>query len=141
MDLTNILEAISILDFKAMLAVAGLSMAITQYVKGWLPDKLIKPGNLLAGIFVAFLCFYKPNIPVDWVRVIANGVLGAIGADLGFNFLSVGKSPMFTLSSKPIPTPPAPKPKVEEPAVIIQPGLVEAVAAAIKASATLEVKK
>lgn len=43
MDLTNILEAISILDIKTMLAVAGLSMAITQYVKGWTRINWLKP--------------------------------------------------------------------------------------------------
>ena len=133
MDLTNILEAISILDIKTMLAVAGLSMAITQYVKGWTPDKLVKAINLVAGVLVAFLCFYKPNIPVDWVRVVANGILGAIGADLGFNFLSAGKSPMFSLSSKPEAPP---KPKKEEKPIEIPPGLIEAVAAAIKAPPT-----
>jgi hypothetical protein len=112
-----------------MIAIAAIAMAFTQYVKGWIPEKAIRAVNLLAGVGAAYLCFYKPDAAVEWVKIIANGLIGAVGADLGFDFFSAKKSQIFSLSSKPEAPP---KPKKEEKPIEIPPGLIEAVAAAIK---------
>jgi hypothetical protein len=90
----------SIIDLTAVAGIGMLAMMIIQYIKDSLPTKLIRWCTLLAGIGVSFLWFYKPGINYDFVVVIANGVLGAIGADTGYNFLSPTNSPSFTLPSK-----------------------------------------
>jgi len=130
------MDIMSVLNVPAMGIISALALAITQYVKASIPEKAIPYANILAGVVAAFLYFYKPGTPIDYIPVIVNGVLGAVGADLGFDFLSVKKSPMFTLSSKP-EAPPKPK-KEEKPAV--DPILVEAVRAAIAKPAS-EVKQ
>jgi chromate transport protein ChrA len=85
-----------------MIATIGmLVLAVIQYVKSMIPDKLVPVASILAGIGVAFLLFYDPKVGyVDPVVVIANGVLGAVGADSGYQFLSSKTSPPLSLPSK-----------------------------------------
>ena len=90
-----------VLDGPAMLQIAGIAMAVTQYIKEGIPEKLIPVVNILVGIGASFLWFYDPsNGNVDFVVIIANGVLAAVTSDTAYNFLSATNSSPFTLPSK-----------------------------------------
>lgn len=90
----------SIIDVAVVAQIGVLVLAVIQYVKASIPEKLIPVASILAGIGLSFLFFYKPGVPIDFVIVLANGVIGAITADTGYSFLSTGKSATFTLPSK-----------------------------------------
>jgi hypothetical protein len=90
----------SIIDITAISAIGVLVLAIMQYIKEPVPVKLVPACSILVGIGVAFLYFYKPGVSLDFVAIIANGVLGAVFADTGYNFLSASQSPPLSLSSK-----------------------------------------
>ena len=91
----------SIIDVQAIVGIGMLSMIVTQYIKGALPDKMIPVCNLIIAIWISFLWYYKPGEAYpDMVMVVANGMLGASGADTGYNFLSASSSPPFSLPRK-----------------------------------------
>ena len=93
----------SFIDVASVMAMAALILMIVQYIKDSISVKLIRYVTILIGILVSFLYYYNPTsgwAGVNLVAVIASGVLAAIAADTGYNFLSPSKSPSFTLSSK-----------------------------------------
>ena len=96
------------LDLNRITVIAGLILAIIQYVKSKLPDWIIKPYlQLVLGIFLSWwwgaytLPAGTPLWSINWVFVVTNGITAAIFADTGFNFLSAKPgSPAFTLPRK-----------------------------------------
>lgn len=90
----------SIIDVSICAQIGVLVLMVIQYVKASIPDKIIPVASILAGIGLSFLFFYKPGVAINFVVVIANGVLGSIMADTGYSFISTGTSPTFTLPSK-----------------------------------------
>jgi len=73
---------------------------VVQYVKDWLPSSLIRPIALLFGVGLAYCtCMYLGEA-VSWWKVGVDGVLAAMAADVGYNFLSANNSPPFSLPSK-----------------------------------------
>ena len=91
----------SIIDAAICAQIGVLVLMIVQYIKASIPEKLIPVASVLVGIGISFLFFYKaPVEQMDFLIIIANGVLGAIMADTGYTFLSTGKSPTFTLPNK-----------------------------------------
>lgn len=90
----------SIIDISIISQIGALILVVIQYVKASIPEKLIPVASILVGIGLSFLFFYKPGVPIAFVAVIANGVIGAIMADTGYSFISTGKSETFTLPSK-----------------------------------------
>ncbi len=90
----------SIIDVGICAQIGALVLAVVQYIKSAIPEKLIPVLSMLIGIGVSFMFFYKPDAAVDFVVVISNGIVGAILADTGYSFLSTGKSPTFTLPKK-----------------------------------------
>lgn len=91
----------SIINIEIVAAIAALVLVITQYIKNLIPSKFVPPVAILVGIGLSFLYFYKPaGGTIDVVAMIANGVLGALMADAGYNFLSPKNSPLFSLPSK-----------------------------------------
>jgi hypothetical protein len=84
-------------------AVAFLLVAITQYVKPIIPEnktKFIRLFSVLAGIILAYLCdLYMETKIINHYKVILNGILGAVFAELGYQFLS-GKGGPFSLPSR-----------------------------------------
>jgi hypothetical protein len=105
----------SIIDVGTIMAMGGLILMITQYVKGAVPEKLIPVASILIGIGVAFLYYWNPQTyDVDWVKVVANGILAAIAADTGYNFMSGSQSPPLSLSSKTNGTKPSEVAKVAD---------------------------
>jgi hypothetical protein len=73
---------------------------VVQYVKNWIPDYLIKPLALLFGILLAYAtCMYLQEA-VRWWKIGVDGILAAMAADVGYNFLSANNSPPFSLPSK-----------------------------------------
>lgn len=90
----------SIIDVSICAQIGVLVLMVVQYVKASIPEKLIPVASILAGIGLSFLFFYKPGTSINFVIVIANGVLGSIMADTGYSFISTGNSPTFTLPSK-----------------------------------------
>ena len=99
----------SIIDITSIASIGMLVLVVMQYIKEPIPVKLVPVCSVLVGIGVAFLYFYKPGGgQLDLVMIIANGVLGAVFADTGYNFLSASQSPPLSLSSKVV----TPKPTV-----------------------------
>ena len=90
----------NILNLQAIAGIGAMVLMIVQYIKTPIPEKLVPAVSILVGIGVSFLYFYAPGQPLDFVLIIANGVLGAVSADTGFNFLSGSQSPPLSLSSK-----------------------------------------
>ena len=90
-----------------------LILALIQYVKTRVPDWIIKPylqvffGLALAWWWDAYgLPAGTPFWSVNWITVISNGILAAIFADTGFNFLSSKPgSPVFSFPRKTTPDP------------------------------------
>ncbi len=98
------MDIMSVLDPVALAAISALALTITQYIKGTIPEKIVPYANVLAGLVAAFLYFYKPGIIPDYnqiITMVVNGVLGATGSHLSYDFLSSKRSPQFSLSSKP----------------------------------------
>lgn len=130
MDLTSLLDPL------AIVTIGGLALTITQYIKQALPESTIKYANILAGLAAAFLYYYKPGIVPNYdeiIKIVITGLLGGVGSDTGFNFLSAKKSPAFTLSSKPIVLPKIPEIAPEIKAVINSPEMKMAIESMIKA--------
>lgn len=77
-------------------------MMIVQYIKAQIPDKYIKYVAIGIGILVSILCeCYIGGIAnIPWIKAIVNGILAAILADTGYQFLSSKGGGNFTLPSK-----------------------------------------
>lgn len=90
----------NIIDLTVIASVGILVLAVMQYIKEPIPTKLVPVCSMLVGIGVSFLFFYKPGAAIDFVQIVANGILGAVFADSGYNFLSAKQSPPLSLSSK-----------------------------------------
>ena len=84
-------------------AVALLLMAITQYIKPVIPEaatKWIRLFSIPAGIGLAYLCdLYVGAKLMNHYKIILNGILGAVFAELGYQFFS-GKGGPFSLPSR-----------------------------------------
>lgn len=90
----------SFFDLAKLASVGALTLIIIQYIKEPIPEKLIKWVTLLVGILVSFFIEYKVGGALDVVVIVANGIVGAMGADGGYQFLSGTKSPAFSLPSQ-----------------------------------------
>ena len=89
-----------LIDISLIPKIGVLVLAVIQYFKSYIPDKLIPIGSIVAGIIISFLYLYKVPIgSMDFVAVVANGVLGAIMADTGYQFFSK-KDGNFSLPPK-----------------------------------------
>lgn len=91
-------------DFGKIGGIAFLVLAVTQYCKGWIPDKFIKPFAIAVGLLFAALCECLTKTPVYWATVLLNGIMAAVMADLGYSFFSKKGGVAFLLPSKPKPT-------------------------------------
>ncbi len=87
------------LDLSRIAQIGSLLIVVVQYIKKFIPDKYIPYVSMAIGILISFLFEYKGE-KIDIVTGIVNGVLGAVGADTGYLFLSRTKSPQFTLPSR-----------------------------------------
>src|SRR5512139_1395274 len=90
----------SLFDLPKLATIGTLTMIIIQYIKEAIPEKFITTATVLVGIGISFFVEYKALGSTDVVTTIVNGVMGAMGADSGYQFLSGGKSLPFTLPSK-----------------------------------------
>lgn len=93
----------SIIDLTKIVYIGVVTLAVVQYIKVGIPDKLIWVLSWVIGIAISFLYFYNPQVPIsqmDFVAVVANGILGAVFADTGYHFVSNTNSPTFSLPSK-----------------------------------------
>ena len=90
----------SFVDVGIVAAIAVLVLMIVQYIKQFVPAKVVPWISFPIGVGLAFMFFYKPGVAFNYFIVIVNGLFGAISADTGYNFLSGSKSAPFSLSSK-----------------------------------------
>ncbi|MGD0662851.1 MAG: hypothetical protein ABSD38_32770 [Syntrophorhabdales bacterium] len=86
------------LDASKIAQIGALVLVVVQYVKVAIPEKVTPFVSIALGILISFLFQYYAG-KFDIVIGIVNGVLGAVGADTGYGFLSNSKSPQFTLAS------------------------------------------
>jgi hypothetical protein len=86
------------LDVSKISQIGALVLVVVQYIKVAIPEKAIPFVSIAIGILISFLFQYYAG-KIDILIGIVNGVIGAVGADTGYGFLSNSKSPQFTLAS------------------------------------------
>ena len=87
-----------IFDVSRIAEIGALVIVIVQYIKKPIREDVVPFVSIGIGILISFLLEYYGGT-IDILAGIVNGVLGAVGADTGYGFLSNTKSPQFTLAS------------------------------------------
>ena len=87
------------LDLAKISGIAVLTLAIVQYFKTNLPEKIVKFFAVAVGIALAILSDLYVGESVNWFKAIVNGALAAVLSDLGYTLLSK-RGGLFTLPSK-----------------------------------------
>jgi len=83
---------------ETLVLIAYMTLALIQYLKSAIPEKLIPVASLLIAIALAALFeFAEINI---YVRLVLYGIFATASADLVYQFFGNSKSPSFTLPSK-----------------------------------------
>jgi len=85
------------LDLTKIGSTAVILMAIINYFKSGIPEKLIQYITVIIGILISILAELYVGAALNWVRAILNGVLAAVLADTGYKFL---KGSPFEIGSK-----------------------------------------
>ena len=81
-----------------LIMISGVTLSMVQYVKGFIPEKWVKPIAIPLGLMTAFLLEFAETNP--WVKVAVYGVFAVVIADTGYKFVSNTKSQPFSLPSK-----------------------------------------
>ena len=95
----------SFVDLARVAEIGVLVLIITQYLKKGIPETWIPIVSVLIGILLSF-GYLSNTVVSEWTPylifcTIVNGIIGAIGADGTYTFVSNAKgSPTFTLPSK-----------------------------------------
>ena len=88
-------------DVKRIAEIGVLVVILVQYFKAAMPEKAIPYIAVVIGIAMSFVTeYYVAAVTVNYLRVVVNGMLGAIMADTAYQFLSGKKSPPLSLPSK-----------------------------------------
>ena len=88
------------LNLSRIAEISVVLLAVVQYVKDVIPSGAIRYVTLGLGVLISVAAaFYTGEGVSNWVTVIVNGILAAVLADTGYQFLS-GKSGSLTLPSK-----------------------------------------
>ncbi len=81
-------------------AMGAIVMLVVQYIKGPIPEAYLRYVTLLVGVLVSIFSAYLSGKPIAYVSTIGFGILSAIIADGGYQFLSDTTSKPFSLPSK-----------------------------------------
>ncbi|OFY39606.1 MAG: hypothetical protein A2Z69_00225 [Bacteroidetes bacterium RBG_13_44_24] len=77
------------LDLTKIGAIGIILLAVVQYIKAHLPEKWIWLITIVLGVVISIVSeLYIGADPINWIRAIVNGVLAAVIADTGYQFLS-----------------------------------------------------
>lgn len=85
-------------NIQTLVLISYMTLAVIQYVKLAIPDKLIPVASLLVAIGLAILFeFAEVNV---YMKLILYGIFATASADIIYQFLGTGTSPKFSLPSK-----------------------------------------
>jgi hypothetical protein len=88
------------LDLPKIAGLSVLTLAVVQYFKVGIPDKLIRYFSVLVGIALSFACELYIGAVLNPIKAAVNGLIATVTADTAYKFLSNSKSQSFSLPSK-----------------------------------------
>lgn len=86
------------MDPEKLAIVIGLTLMLTQYLKEFLPEGVIKLAAIAIAILVSWLTLMASMNP--YAKIVLYALFAVAGADTGYQFLSSKKSAAFTLPSR-----------------------------------------
>ena len=86
------------MDAGRLAIIAALTLMLVQYIKSFIPEKLIKVVAIAIALIVAGLMqLAEINI---YAKIALYAIFAVTAADTGYKFFSNAKSPSFTLPTK-----------------------------------------
>lgn len=96
------------LDMAKITGLAVLTLAVVQYLKTNIPDKLIRWFTLAVGICLAILSDLYVGKSVAWFQAIVNGIFAGVLSELGYQLLGKKAGVMTLPSKRDLSPPPGP---------------------------------